>query len=61
MSDAITYSDYLGKRVIYRTVTQRLRGLVRMPTQDRDYLVVTPEGSAKSDVIHLSDVISIIA
>lgn len=55
------YQQYLGKRVMYRTFGERLVGLVRMPAQDHDFLIVTPAGSVRSEVIHVSDVISIIS
>lgn len=55
------YKQYLGKKVMYRTLGERLTGLVRMPTQDHNFIVVTPAGSVRSEVIHVSDVISIIA
>jgi len=55
------YKEYLGKKVIYRTLGERLTGLVRMPTQDHDFLIVTPARRLGSEVIHVSDIISIIA
>lgn len=56
-----TLSDVLGKNVIYQGIERRLTGRVRIPTQDHDYIVVTPDGATVSDVVALYDVISIIA
>ena len=54
-------SSVLGKNVIYQGIERRITGRVRIPTQDHEFIVVTPTGATVSDVIHLSDVISILA
>jgi len=53
--------EVLGKNVLYQTLGRRFTGRARIPAQDHDYIVVTPTGSEHSDVVHLSDVIAIIA
>ena len=53
-------SSVLVKNVIYQGIARRVTGKVRIPTQDHDYIVVTPTGAVSSEVIHLSDVISIL-
>lgn len=53
--------ELIGKNVIFQGVERRMTGRVRIPAKDHDFLVVTPVGSNQSDLVHMSDVISIVA
>ncbi len=54
-------SSLLGQHVLCQGLAGRFTGTARIPAKDHDYIVVTPDGATVSDVIHVSDVISIIA
>jgi len=59
----IDIKQYLGKKILFITTLGNKRNVARVlfPAQDDNFLIIKAQNSNRCDIIHYSDIISIIA